>query len=539
MAEPESLGVEEALDNLVSQFSDPMSFLRELIQNSLDAGTPSIEVWMEFDGGEGADDKGVMIIHVDDFGEGMDKAIIDTKLTRLFSSAKDGDFTKIGRFGIGFVSVFAIAPDAVCVDTSRGGENWRVLFQADRSFAKIARDEPVDGTKIQVIKSVTRAEFEGLRDRARATLSYWCKHVEDEIYFDDVLINEAFDLPLSVKVRHIEPGTEIVVGYTESAADTPLIGYYNKGLTLLEQQEAMFEGVSFKISSRYLEHTLTRDNVLRDDHYDKAMTIVRRLVERELPVRLFEVIAERVEAGQAEDPDARRLWELAGPLLADGKGPSRAERAVVGHTLDGEPATLGAVLEAKRKGRLYRDLERSHVTDALAADKALVLALSEEGGLARALGGLPRAGERWCAPLAPSDDHEAARYAPLCAATRELFEDRGARLSDVHVMHLAYPGSAIEQRVAISQKKPGALDEVEATRDLGSGLFSRRRALIVNADHPTVAELVPMAHAEPELAAYLLAKLFYLGGGLSTDLDGELAQLAMARRARRLSASRG
>ena len=30
---------------------------------------------------------GTMIIHVDDFGEGMDRAIIDTRLTRLFSSS--------------------------------------------------------------------------------------------------------------------------------------------------------------------------------------------------------------------------------------------------------------------------------------------------------------------------------------------------------------------------------------------------------------------------------------------------------------------
>ena len=41
------------------------------------------------------------------------REIIETKLTRLFSSQKDGDRTKIGKFGIGFVSVFAIGPDVV------------------------------------------------------------------------------------------------------------------------------------------------------------------------------------------------------------------------------------------------------------------------------------------------------------------------------------------------------------------------------------------------------------------------------------------
>jgi hypothetical protein len=58
----------------------------------------------------------------------MNREIIEKQLTRLFSSAKDGDRTKIGKFGIGFVSVFAIDPHIVCVDTSRDGEHWRVLF---------------------------------------------------------------------------------------------------------------------------------------------------------------------------------------------------------------------------------------------------------------------------------------------------------------------------------------------------------------------------------------------------------------------------
>ena len=42
-------------------------------------------------------------IHVDDFGEGMDEAIIDAQLTRMFSSTKENDLTKIGKFGIGFL----------------------------------------------------------------------------------------------------------------------------------------------------------------------------------------------------------------------------------------------------------------------------------------------------------------------------------------------------------------------------------------------------------------------------------------------------
>ncbi len=137
----------EALDELVNQFADPLSCFRELIQNAVDAGSPAVDVSFEFRAEADTPERGAMVIHVDDYGEGMNREIIDKRLTRLFSSGKDGDLTKIGRFGIGFVSVFALSPDAVVVDTARGGESWRVLFGADRTFQRIARDEPVDGTK--------------------------------------------------------------------------------------------------------------------------------------------------------------------------------------------------------------------------------------------------------------------------------------------------------------------------------------------------------------------------------------------------------
>ena len=167
MSEPAPLQVREALDELVNQFSDPMSFLRELVQNAIDAGSEEIEVAIER---EGKGDAGVTVIRIDDWGEGMTREIIERRLTRLFSSGKDGDMTKIGKFGIGFVSVFAIDPAAVCVDTAREGESWRVLFDAQRRFKLIRREEPVDGTKIRILKKSTTDEHAELVRRAGRTL---------------------------------------------------------------------------------------------------------------------------------------------------------------------------------------------------------------------------------------------------------------------------------------------------------------------------------------------------------------------------------
>ncbi|MFY0536583.1 ATP-binding protein [Nannocystis pusilla] len=118
-------GVAALLDRLVAQFEGPYDFLRELVQNALDAGSDRAEVALDVHPGESADpDEVVFELRVADAGAGMDEAIIDGGLTRLFASTKADDRTMAGGFGIGFVSVFAWQPDAVVVQTGRAGEAW-------------------------------------------------------------------------------------------------------------------------------------------------------------------------------------------------------------------------------------------------------------------------------------------------------------------------------------------------------------------------------------------------------------------------------
>src|SRR5690606_26053030 len=118
--DPENLA-DAALDHLVGQFTRPLELLRELVQNAVDAGTSRVEVSVrpEPDGDR-------VRLTVRDWGEGMDEAALDDHLTRLYASSKDGDPTALGRFGVGFASVFAVAPEAVLVRTGRYGEAWEL-----------------------------------------------------------------------------------------------------------------------------------------------------------------------------------------------------------------------------------------------------------------------------------------------------------------------------------------------------------------------------------------------------------------------------
>ena len=328
---------EQALANLVNQFARPLDFLRELAQNSIDAGSPRIEVAVAWDPPKEAEANGVLRVHVDDFGEGMDEAIIDEQLTRLFSSTKEDDLTKIGKFGIGFTSIFAIQPQAVLLQTGRHGEYWELLFHADRSFDKVRITEPVIGTQITLFKRMPEADVARFIEECRFILRYWCEHSDIPITFHDRTQQEAeaapenadpfaaFEDPVSgqvtgpeainrplelsdsrLAIHHQDTHTEIVIGEQEQ----PRYGYYNGGLTLLSttnldalgQYVDKYRHLSFKIKNDHLEHTLTRDNVLQDQNWHTVMTLLG-----DAHTRLRETLLERVE-GAVEAGESLRTW---------------------------------------------------------------------------------------------------------------------------------------------------------------------------------------------------------------------------------------
>ncbi|MCA9657260.1 MAG: hypothetical protein KC486_02870, partial [Myxococcales bacterium] len=164
------------------------------------------------------DPPGVAVWTITDWGEGMDRAIIERRLTRLFSSAKGDDRTKIGKFGIGFVSVFAIQPAAVIVDTARAGEAWRVIFRADTRYELRRLEEAVEGTTIRVLKPLRRAAHAALAARARQVIAFWCRHCEGEIRVDGVDVGEPLDVAVALKIRERSEHAEIVVGHASDGS---------------------------------------------------------------------------------------------------------------------------------------------------------------------------------------------------------------------------------------------------------------------------------------------------------------------------------
>lgn len=529
MAGPDITSVGDALEGLVHQFADPWAFLRELVQNAIDAGSVQIEVRIDHDEARGA-----LVIEVADSGEGMTREIIDSRLTRLFSSAKEGDYTKIGRFGIGFVSVFAIDPELVCVDTGRAGEHWRVLFRRDRTFERIRLDQPVEGTTIRLYKRASAEEALAARAKAAETLGYWCKHVRAELRLDGALVSGPMALDGLCKVEHEQEGTALVMALVPERA--ALRGYYHGGLTLHEERDETLPHVAYKIDSRFLEHSLTRDNVIRDEHFAKAMAIVGEVARTRLVSALFERLAEVADATDGSDAGRELLYRSAAGVLGVGEPDAAALQRAVIPTIGGPPRSLAALRGRRRGTRVYRARVASPVCARLAAEGHVVVACGADDGVHAlvhaALREPPQAVDGLCTAVAV-DDAQARAWRPLQAALAGLLKAGKWKVSTVAVGHLAYPDSPVADRVAISQAVFGELTPVADIGELASGWLASGRALVLSVDHPTLVALRAVAEREPELAAYLALKSFFLHGELTPERDAELATLAAEARWRR------
>ena len=481
----------DALDALVEQFRDPLDCLRELVQNALDAGSLQIDIRVTH-----AD--GVMILHFDDFGEGMDAHIIDTRLTRLFNSGKEGDLTKIGRFGIGFVSVFALDPDAVCVDTARDGTAWRVLFRRDRTFTRARLDAVFEGTQIRIIKEMDARAVNELRERARRTVTYWCRHADAEISFDGARIDRPFDLDAALVIAHTDGNSRFRVGYTGSAAHFQ--GFYNRGLTLFESTraqpaEAVFPGVAFKVDSALLEHTLTRDTILQNDHFQTIIESLRALIDGPLVKRL---VAEL----EADNPAP----ELLGALASFTTLPPALARAAFFSDPAGRPLTVAEL----RERPVIHALPGAPLAEALmmAGHRVVVCAADRLPLLIALLRRAPKSSTEFVMATAADD--------PRWAALREAAEAIGRDL--LFPLTLAEFSAPV---VGIAPSIPGLNQPF---------LPGEHRIRVLNIDDPDLQSLLEQARDTPVFAGYSLVKRLLLNDGLAPELDGQLLRNAQALR---------
>lgn len=307
------------VDDLVRQFASAYAFARELVQNSIDAGATRIDVILRHDG-----ERALVSFHDD--GTGMSAETAKTRLLILFASGKAGGTATIGRYGVGFASVFALDPLAVTVHTSDGKSTSDVEIRPDHSYEIVTRpDSSVKGTAVVLSFHWDRAEFDRHEREIRAALTHWCRHVamplEVSVSRGEETASHRIDEPLSVPgmaaIVHRRGSEQFALALARGSE--PLAGFYNRGLLLSQingHRFAGLEGVNFKVSSAALGHTLSRDDVLRDAAFERILEIVANLAEKELMDRLVSAVdaeAARIAAvleGEQGSPNIETYVEL-------------------------------------------------------------------------------------------------------------------------------------------------------------------------------------------------------------------------------------
>jgi hypothetical protein len=490
--------------DIIAQFADPLAFYRELIQNSIDAGSPTAEVKLEYD-----PSANVLRVAVRDRGEGMTRDILENQLLVLFRSTKEKDDSKIGKFGIGFTSVLAPNPEVVAVQTSRDGRRLTLHLHRDLTYQLFDSGPATQaGTTVELDLAMPVEEVEPFARKSIDALTRWCRHASVPVTFwarlpDGQVIEARIDRPLGLTdplvevTRKSDDGKTIVcVGLT--AVTTPYTGFFNHGLMLHETNQPLFGHVAVKIQDGRLGHTLSRDDVRRDASLDRALAVARDVIAKHLPD------AAAVALRAAADADRARWWHLAKaiidaklelpasawwfPLLPE-KGQARA--------IDGSGLGKRAWLAAQGSPIAARLIERGeHVLQAEVGERPFLKALLQDmaGCDARDTEGELTA----ITPVEPEDKDTALlaimneMFTAVHRAPRALFV---AQLEGIHADALA---------VACDEATAQVIDREQSTRNA----FGRKRpALALSIAHPWY---VAARELDPRAGASLLVRLLLL-----------------------------
>lgn len=530
------IDVEGLLDEVVYQFSDPMAFFRELVQNAIDSGSALIEIEIEAL-------SAVARIVVRDSGEGMTREIIESKLLRLFSSGKDDDLTKIGRFGIGFVSVFAVKPSMVVVDTGREGEYWRLIFGADRRYELRRLPQPVEGTSIEIHVPMATGDYLGFLQRAEEALKKWCRFAQVPIEVNGEEINEPYEMLGKVPIYHQEGATKIWLGFSEP--EDAYAGYFHRGLMIKEEQgpRCALPWVQFRIDSPDLEHTLTRDQLLESRQFLEVLGLVEKLATVDLPGRLCRAIEELLEKEEMTQRDLDELDELYSFvslfLEHHPEGLPLLEDQPLFRDPSGERYSLG---DLKKLGRLNRltllgTLDRKFRRPSQKKDMCYPYIGQDKGLRLFFVGYL----QVFVKPI----DERAIEVERLGCEEMEKNQDfrdyvkvLGQVLKAAGFENPQWIGTDFGTARALQWRPGGVLYEgtalvsLEKFDSLSPYLLGPQTRVFINYTHEEVSKLIPLARREPEWAALALLRL------LSTEREPLLHEERLLKRAMDLRAAR-
>lgn len=539
--------------DMVRQFADPYAFLRELVQNSMDAATTRIEVALV------RSSDSLVRTSVTDDGTGMTPTIMENVLLTLFSSSKEEDPNKIGKYGVGFISVLAIDPDTTVVDTWREGGAWRARILRDHSWEIEELDpRPGSGTSVTLESSMDAEAFDRHAAACRASLLRWCRHASIPIHLSVTdysmpgnASRERIDSPLAVHavatVSDVNDADTIVVGPASGAerlphsegADVPLpasrfVGFYNRGLTLFETSTEMFEGLEglfVKISSPDLKHTLSRDNVRREGRLSELLARARELAEEALPSAVELALKEQAaHTASGGDPShyVALLVAASSPRLQLGP---KSTWFPLADAVEGAVVMSAHEIIKRNPWRapLLTATERCPLSTAFAATGRPIV-LCPAADVVIHLASRHPSARRPCQPVAerhlliwetPATDLSESDLA-LCEELRRVL---GAVDSPVARVALAQGWGARLGTSVVAREPTGGIVSLDEVSD-ASTRWGKRSTLVLDVREDAVKLARERARTRLRGAAHLLARVILLDHGGAADRERNEALLA-------------
>jgi hypothetical protein len=129
---------------------DPWIFVRELLQNSRDAGANAVAFTVgERPAGEGEAEGVVEWVACQDDGEGMTFDHARRYLFALYASSKEDRKNQAGKFGVGFWSILRFEPKSILIRSRpRNGAPWAVRLDGSLERAEHVEPPTRPGTEI-------------------------------------------------------------------------------------------------------------------------------------------------------------------------------------------------------------------------------------------------------------------------------------------------------------------------------------------------------------------------------------------------------
>ena len=283
--------------------NDPWFFLRELAQNSRDAGAHNI--WVS----AATTPQGLETLTFADDGRGMTLTHARRFLFRLYASDKTTDHKAAGKYGIGFWTILGFRPDLIRLQSRCGKNAWALELDGELAARPAACLLNRSGTTISLSRPAAFPSPAEFIQRLESELREYCQYLRRNdrkagmlpVWFAGQNITRPMTLPGPLSCRFRSGAVEGAVGLAEK----PHVRLYARGLpvwqgAILNQMSHLqmdTDGTAeigcglapeFLLNGNHLDVTFSRSLALEN----KALATVRKKAEAALR-RLLETSLER------------------------------------------------------------------------------------------------------------------------------------------------------------------------------------------------------------------------------------------------------